>query len=603
MSLSIYGLGLNSSAIMSSYATNPADKKPKTKAEARAEGAYYADKNESVADVAKKFNMTADEFKKRTGFQGNTVKKGSVIYKVPSAKPKTSQGVFGMAKEYGMTEQQFRSLNGMGKTETLKADQTYLVFPKKEIQTTPQSNVKPKAPKLSSDDKSNKIQNRKAGKYYVTPGNTVYSIAGSFNMTVDEFKKKTGLKDNLLSVGQVIDKVPSAKPKKGESVGQMAKRFGMSESEFRELNMLDKSAGLQVNEQYYVFASPKSEQSNNSSQQAKPQSQIPQLNPAGYEYGLGWVKKPGGFKDGELRYYYHGFNRKHYYIDNARMKDKGMKDAAQGEDYRGKTVTGIERPNGNIIAGKHNPYCELLAPKSTTGKLAGKVIILNPGHGGYQNNNDQFDPGVAIPVPTKKVKGVQIYDALEEWEVARSYADALSDKLRANGATVIMLSGPVRNGGMASLDYLEGLYAGTKGPKVVRETIKKTKHSDMLFMSMHLDGAKGAASSLTCGVNSYGKYDNKGNLVASSSKGAAFASNIASEIGSFNYNGKTLNLKPEKKKVNHYVTRETPHDIPSVLLEIGNLYNKDIQKFSLNKDNITAYTNCLYRAIVKTMTP
>lgn len=92
------------------------------------------------------------------------------------------------------------------------------------------------------------------------------------------------------------------------------------------------------------------------------------------------------------------------------------------------------------------------------GNLDKKVVILNSGHGGYQQSNGSFDPGTVLSVKNAEGKEMPI----EEWRVAKSFVDKLSDDLRSRGATVIFVSGAVRNGGMAKQQYLENMLAGKK---------------------------------------------------------------------------------------------------------------------------------------------
>lgn len=40
--------------------------------------------------------------------------------------------------------------------------------------------------------------------YYVKPGDTLYNISQRFNVTVEAIKRYNGLKDNTISVGQVL---------------------------------------------------------------------------------------------------------------------------------------------------------------------------------------------------------------------------------------------------------------------------------------------------------------------------------------------------------------------------------------------------------------
>ena len=44
----------------------------------------------------------------------------------------------------------------------------------------------------------------KRSSYQVKKGDTLYSIARRYNISVDRLKKVNGLKDNIISVGQVL---------------------------------------------------------------------------------------------------------------------------------------------------------------------------------------------------------------------------------------------------------------------------------------------------------------------------------------------------------------------------------------------------------------
>ena len=102
------------------------------------------------------------------------------------------------------------------------------------------------------------------------------------------------------------------------------------------------------------------------------------------------------------------------------------------------------------------------------GNLSGKVVVLNPGHGGYQQKNGYFDAGTVLSV--KNAQGEEM--PIEEWRVAQSYVEKMSDNLRERGAKVIIVSGAVKNGGMAKQKYLEEMFAGNKGSDAAKSAIE-----------------------------------------------------------------------------------------------------------------------------------
>ena len=84
------------------------------------------------------------------------------------------------------------------------------------------------------------------GKYTVIKGDTLYSIASKFNMTVNELKNLNSLTSNTIYPGQVLSvypSVPSAQTityvvKKGDSLYSIAKSFGTTISVIKNANSL-----------------------------------------------------------------------------------------------------------------------------------------------------------------------------------------------------------------------------------------------------------------------------------------------------------------------------------------------------------------------------
>ncbi|HEY8401763.1 MAG TPA: LysM peptidoglycan-binding domain-containing protein, partial [Cytophagaceae bacterium] len=81
--------------------------------------------------------------------------------------------------------------------------------------------------------------------YIVEPKNTLYSIGKQYGMTVDELKELNGLKSDLILIGQrlkvksTIDaNVTSYVVKEGDTMFTIAKRFGLTLEELRQLNNL-----------------------------------------------------------------------------------------------------------------------------------------------------------------------------------------------------------------------------------------------------------------------------------------------------------------------------------------------------------------------------
>ena len=235
-------------------------------------------------------------------------------------------------------------------------------------------------------------------------------------------------------------------------------------------------------------------------------------------------------------------------------------------------------PNYNTETKKIEAVTEVLEPKAR-GNLDGKVVILNPGHGGYQQKNGYFDAGTVLSVENAEGKQMPI----EEWRVAQSYVEKIADNLRKRGAKVVIVSGAVRNGGMAAQKYLEGMLAGKKGDDNVRELMKDTDKKDMLFLSVHVESAKEKPDSKMCTVRYTKNIDKE------------LADNISRYV-----NQGFMTLTPDSTHDNLYVNNAT-RGIPSSLLEIGNIANGHITNSLLSEFDQNKYAECIANAIEATL--
>ncbi len=235
-------------------------------------------------------------------------------------------------------------------------------------------------------------------------------------------------------------------------------------------------------------------------------------------------------------------------------------------------------PNYNTETKKIEAVTEVLEPKAR-GNLDGKVVILNPGHGGYQQKNGYFDAGTVLSV--ENAEGEQM--PIEEWRVAQSYVEKIADNLRKRGAKVVIVSGAVRNGGMAAQKYLEGMLAGKKGDDNVRELMKDTDKKDMLFLSVHVESAKEKPDSKMCTVRYTKNIDKE------------LADNISRYV-----NQGFMTLTPDSTHDNLYVNNAT-RGIPSSLLEIGNIANGHITNSLLSEFDQNKYAECIANAIEATL--
>lgn len=94
--------------------------------------------------------------------------------------------------------------------------------------------------------KNNYIPTDKGDYYTVKKGDSLYSIARVYDISVEDLKKANNLTDNILSIGQVL-KIPDIVlksdtniyyVKKGDSLYKIAKLYGISVDDIKKLNNL-----------------------------------------------------------------------------------------------------------------------------------------------------------------------------------------------------------------------------------------------------------------------------------------------------------------------------------------------------------------------------
>ncbi len=103
--------------------------------------------------------------------------------------------------------------------------------------------------------------------YIVQKGDSLYSIASKYGITVDELKSANNLTSNLLTVGQML-KIPQTTPevtppgeyivytvKSGDTLYKIANQYGISVNDIIEFNQLP-STVLSVNQQLLIPTTP-----------------------------------------------------------------------------------------------------------------------------------------------------------------------------------------------------------------------------------------------------------------------------------------------------------------------------------------------------------
>ena len=172
---------------------------------------------------------------------------------------------------------------------------------------------------------------------------------------------------------------------------------------------------------------------------------------------------------------------KEYCASNNIKFDEKMLDLAPIERYPAPVVK-----NGKIVSAE----TALLRP---TAKPNGKVVVLNPGHGGYSSRNGCFDPGSYSFIK----KGNGKYAPLLEYAKMKEYSDDLTEKLRAQGYAVVIAGGHAQTMSDQNTitNVISKLNAGQKGGQ-------KYSKSNIVLISLHADSQPGSSGSGVC-------YDSK----------------------------------------------------------------------------------------------
>lgn len=534
---------------------------------------YTVKRGDTVSGLAKKFNTTPEDIRKRAKISGDNLQIGQGI-DLPSHKVVKGDSISKICTKYGMNRAQFNALNpSMKGKDTIIVDEILFV-PVKPFETVSTNTVAPvpSSPMITSTDIG----------YEVKKGDSVKKIAKRFNTTEKYIMELASIKHPIsLKAGQKLA-LPSIEVKSGMTVDGICKDYNMSRDQFKNLNPDIKDPNiLDVGQIVYVPVKPfekKSETSANSTNIAQ---------------STGTVVESGGSSDKNPKVTLN--NGKTFTASelqkgavNSAKNDKAFNGYNKNEIY-------VNRPLPHIVNGKIEASCELQNPinKSKDESLKGKVVIINPGHGGYNQDQGFFDPGTILA--TKDSKGN--VKALEEWNVNKDFADTLAFQLRDKGATVIIVQGAVQNGGMANQKYLESLLKGEKGPQEVRDKIKATAKEDMLFISLHVESVKESPNDKRCSVI-YGKYKNEKKEMTEDAGDKNLANTIKDEIeeGFIKYT-------PEVKSRDLYVLRAIGRDVPGVLIELGNIANSTIQKSLLSSNDQGKYMQCVTNAIIKTLNP
>ena len=190
---------------------------------------YTVKSGDTLYSIAKKYDITVDELKTTNNLTSNTLSLGQVL-KIPGTsieQPNThtvskGESLYSIANKYGTTVSELKSLNNLS-TNNLSIGQVLLL-----PGTTEESTI---------------------NTYTVKSGDTLYSIASKYNLTVNKLKELNNLSSNTLSIGQtlkirentsdiVTDDYDYYTVKAGDTLYFLANKYNTTVDEIKSLNNL-----------------------------------------------------------------------------------------------------------------------------------------------------------------------------------------------------------------------------------------------------------------------------------------------------------------------------------------------------------------------------
>ena len=450
---------------------------------------------ENISVIAKKFGMTPQEFAKWTGLKKNTLTTGQKI-NLPNSEVPAGKGIFALAKKYNMTLDEFGKLNKLPKPYNeymaKKGEKFYVKF---NSQTPDKKNVNPQntnknkwgshfspkeiAAKLekeandrwgavgkkSFDDMLAQINPKNASAVIKAYNDADYGQSLLNRITQEVTSSQEARKQAVMHIYDALaaeKKLPASK--RNEFQQELNDRFddwGMVDTEKMD-KMIDEILSMPVK--------------NTRTTTTKPQNAI---NNTKVKLGNTNNHTVSGLRKGAI----HSAKEeaiekfKDYCNANNIQYNKNKLDMAPLERIPAPTVK-----NGEIIT-KESAFL-----KPTT-KPNGKVIILNPGHGGYNTQNGFFDPGSYSFI--KKANGK--YAPLLEFEKMNIYAESTAEKLRSQGYAVVITNGHIKtiSEDKSISNLVNRLNSGEKGGQ-------KYNNKNSMFISLHADSEPGQSGSGIC---------------------------------------------------------------------------------------------------------
>lgn len=189
---------------------------------------YVVEKGDSLYKIASNFGITVDALKKANNLTSNVLNIGQVLIipgtagnvTPPSSSNtyivKIGDSLWKIANNYGVSVDELKKANNL--TSNLLSIGQVLIIPGGNVPTSPSQN------------------------YTVKSGDTLYKIANSYGISVNEIKSFNNLTSNNLSIGQIL-KIPGVTSKtytvkSGDTLYKISSNYGVSVDALKKANNL-----------------------------------------------------------------------------------------------------------------------------------------------------------------------------------------------------------------------------------------------------------------------------------------------------------------------------------------------------------------------------
>lgn len=184
-----------------------------------------------------------------------------VISEAPAARHRVQRGetLFSIASRYGTTVAELRRLNGMQPSETLKSGTT-LIVPGSTAPggTSPRST----APEIRTETETASRPAATVSTHTVQRGETLFSIANRYGLTINELRDLNGISGNSIRSGQKlrvksggasapVQQVQYHTVRAGETLFSISNRYGVSVADLKQWNNM-KSNSLMAGKKIIV---------------------------------------------------------------------------------------------------------------------------------------------------------------------------------------------------------------------------------------------------------------------------------------------------------------------------------------------------------------